>query len=593
MFESASWFVHEVNLQFSPAGLEMLRADNTDVLFVGLHFPVERILETGGIYDYDTDQPRVNVGVNLKMISAMLKRTSVDDTIGFVVDADEPGFIKIIEANTRTTKYSLNKLRTIHISDTDQYNDLNNVKYTSSIVMESTMFADIIKKLDIVDSDSIRVWCDGKRLVFSSRSSFVESTLQVELSEDSSMPVTSKAPDGVLVAAVKSVEPGINPAEHSTVIPQCPPGDKITPAGIITNGAAAEDGQTVRWPLDEEYPKDFLVRIAKAKNASRKITMHLSKFFSALTMSYDTYIGSLRFILAPKKKKMVTPLDKSTADGMPVGLDLPPPHAHALFCLPGSKGVNVRDEECKKTECEPRKERRRRKRARIEKDKPSVTLIEQNSVRIEQEPGQEIKQGKTAEPGDQRTKPQACTPDISRQNKIRRTESGENAEIEHVTTKLTEFIHGSVVPGNTRGTSLIPSPNQTKVMIPDCFDASKVKPEFIDDDAHLSTAMHPEPTEPKSDESVNLEGKRKKRRYKRLKNPDWFDSNKMLACLTELRYQTSKDTLSSDASESRVPVDLKIPRYIDAGTVQSDYDHTGMPLQLVDAFSSPAHRDKV
>ena len=65
--------------------------------------------------------------------------------------------------------------------------------------------------------------------------------------------------------------------------------------------------------LDAFYPLSFVMRIAKAKAVSRCVALNLSDAVPVICFSYDTEIGSLRFVLASKDESKATDVDREVA----------------------------------------------------------------------------------------------------------------------------------------------------------------------------------------------------------------------------------------------------------------------------------------
>ena len=69
--------------------------------------------------------------------------------------------------------------------------------------------------------------------------------------------------------------------------------------------------------LDAFYPLSFVMRIAKAKAVSRCVALNLSDTVPVICFSYDTEIGSLRFVLASKDESKATDVDREVASVAP------------------------------------------------------------------------------------------------------------------------------------------------------------------------------------------------------------------------------------------------------------------------------------
>lgn len=69
--------------------------------------------------------------------------------------------------------------------------------------------------------------------------------------------------------------------------------------------------------LDAFYPLSFVMRIAKAKAVSRCVALNLSDAVPVICFSYDTEIGSLRFVLASKDESKATDVDREATAAAP------------------------------------------------------------------------------------------------------------------------------------------------------------------------------------------------------------------------------------------------------------------------------------
>lgn len=325
MFESADVFVQEVKLRFTENGLYFISNDNIGIVLIALYLPSSFIRETGGKYIYNTKMPCVDIGLNLKYLADLLKRTGQDDTIGFHVDVMDDENITIIEANAKTKKYSEHKLRQITVADTVDYEELNKVTYETSILMDSTMFNDNIKKLNIIKSETVRLWCDGERLIMMSKGAFAETKIQIVCKKSDPTPQSSTQYE-VEPNQIPQVSTGTTADESSSQNQMGMMGNATSDLSDVNQNL--QMGQTIKWPMDQEYPKEYLTKIAKAKSVSRKIALLLSKRCPALTLVYDTFIGSIRYILAP--------FHSTLGD---IKLSLPPLNAHEIYSLPHQQNM--------------------------------------------------------------------------------------------------------------------------------------------------------------------------------------------------------------------------------------------------------------
>lgn len=391
MFDAIKDFVQEVNIKFTAEGMEIVNQDSTGVVVVLVQLLLSNIVRAGGLYEYKTAVSSVEVCLNVKLISTTLKSAvSQGDIVEIRILASEPNFVNIIERNVNTRKCIKTKVRVIK-SDNEQTDDyVNKLRYDSCITMESVEFYDNIKKLSITESSTMRLWCDGNVLSFSSVGQFSNIMLNVELqkSEDAMRLANAAAAQKVKQERMKRAQslsqsdaaPPPPPSSLSTAdVPpslsdaaqqQQPqikkePGDVSTQdthttdessstttivatteqsrqeqteceqqlkpfieASVMTvdpmqstslekrfscikRGSALycrkTDGseqqkQQQQEVTDEDYPLSFLMRIAKSKAVSKYISILGSSTFPIVTLSFDTEIGSLRFILASKEK---------------------------------------------------------------------------------------------------------------------------------------------------------------------------------------------------------------------------------------------------------------------------------------------------
>ena len=285
MFEAANSFVHEATLRFSEKGMQMTSSDHMEAVLVSLHLLAKKIVENGGSYVYRMQGSYYDVGIDLKNLTSILKTMQVEDTIEFRVDAIDKGYITMIESNSKTCKFARHKLRTIKDSElvNSVFDELGDIQYTHNAVMDTCMFYDMMKKLDNAGGPAVRFYCDGRRMVFMAEGDWMETTYQISFSQSEK---------GGGVGGEKGV---VNAPIANEAVP-----DTLPPA--ITLGEQAEE----TWPIDAEYPREVLKKIAKAKTVNRKIAFHLSRFFQGLTLSYVTFLGKLTFIIANRTKKTIT-----------------------------------------------------------------------------------------------------------------------------------------------------------------------------------------------------------------------------------------------------------------------------------------------
>lgn len=394
MFDAIKDFVQEVNIKFTAEGMEIVNQDSTGVVVVLVQLLLPNIVRAGGLYEYKTAVSSVEVCLNVKLISTTLKSAvSQGDIVEIRILASEPNFVNIIERNVNTRKCIKTKVRVIK-SDNEQTDDyVNKLRYDSCITMESVEFYDNIKKLSITESSTMRLWCDGNVLSFSSVGQFSNIMLNVELqkSEDAMRLANAAAAQKVKQERMKraqlssqsdTAQPSLSSssflpaadvvsnltdaAQQQQQQPQIKkePGDDNTQdrridesstttitaatteqprqeqteceqqlkpfieASVMTvdpmqstslekrfscikRGSALycrkTDGseqqkQQQQEVTDEDYPLSFLMRIAKSKAVSKYISILGSSTFPIVTLSFDTEIGSLRFILASKEK---------------------------------------------------------------------------------------------------------------------------------------------------------------------------------------------------------------------------------------------------------------------------------------------------
>jgi proliferating cell nuclear antigen PCNA len=271
--ESLRDFVHECSLRFNPAGMEIIGHDRANVIAISYVLPASRFKETGGSYECPST---VEVGIKTKLMATCLKCSTIGDVVSLGIEPDTPGRIVVICRNV--SKVSRWEIVTPILSDDEERITSQGLEFSGSITLPTNLFHEMVRDLTTADVDTVRLYCDGARLLMIADGPMTKMTFELHSGDHRG---NTKFEEGKDIAAGRA-----------------------------------------KWPVDELYPLIFLQKIAKAKNICNRITIHLRPNFPAAFV-YDSSIGILTYLVAPRvdadipKTQCPAPMTPLTAAAAP------------------------------------------------------------------------------------------------------------------------------------------------------------------------------------------------------------------------------------------------------------------------------------
>ena len=255
-FESMRDFVNEIRLTFKKDGMELLGQDKGHVVLVRYMLPAKKIRDTGGSYEHNAADT-VEVGLRTKLVANVLKCSSPGDTVSLSVDPSIPD--RLVFTCQNGAKVSRWEIVTPSVADDDLDSEetVERLHYSGSVTMSSALFHDMIRDLSTADALTVKMCCDGTRLVLSS--------------------------EGLMTRV-------------SFEVVDCRGGVQQKTAATFSRN---NDGA---WPVCESHGITFLQRIAKAKNICSRMTIHMKPDFPTAFV-YDSPIGTLTYIVAPRDEE--------------------------------------------------------------------------------------------------------------------------------------------------------------------------------------------------------------------------------------------------------------------------------------------------
>lgn len=249
--EACRDFSREARLVFAPEGVHLYGRDSAKIVLVQYSLPAVAI-RASGQGKYKCGAECVEVGIDTKIVANCLSSVACGDLVGLSVDMEEePDRLVIRCQNPISGKRSCYKVVIPVIPDDPiARNPVESCGYNSELVMGSLLFHDMIRDLTKSDSPSVRVCCDGKRLVLFANGRNIKAAFEVRVGTDSSR---------------------------------------------FVYNAKKED----RWPVCECFSINFLQKVAKAKGVAQNISIYLQPNFP-IAFSYKTDIGSLSFMITPR-----------------------------------------------------------------------------------------------------------------------------------------------------------------------------------------------------------------------------------------------------------------------------------------------------
>jgi hypothetical protein len=256
-FESMRDFVSEVRLSFRRDGIELLGQDKAHVVLVRYILPAKKIRDTGGQYMYEASAPAVEVGIKTKLVANSAKCASPGDMVSMGVDPEIPG--RLVFTCQNGAKMSRWEIVTPELpEDIVDPDTIDAVQYSGSVTMSSALFHDMIRDLSTADAMTVKLCCDGQRLILST--------------------------EGLMTRVSFEVADGQQQQQQN----------KLT--------ASFDKKSATEWPVCESYALTFLQRIAKAKNICSKVTIFLKPGYPAAFV-YNSPIGSFTYIVMPRDEE--------------------------------------------------------------------------------------------------------------------------------------------------------------------------------------------------------------------------------------------------------------------------------------------------
>lgn len=202
--------------------------------------------------NYRCDANFIEVQIDTKIVASCLSGVSCGDLVGFSVDMDnEPDRLIIRCQNPLSGKRSCYRVIIPEPPEEPVSREsIESVGYNSELVMGSLLFHDMLRDLTKSDANTVRVCCDGNKLILSANGRHVKAAFEVRLGTDDSHFMYNPKP-------------------------------------------------TDRWPVCESFSITFLQKVAKAKGVSQNISLYL-KPNHPISFAYKTTIGSLNFTISPR-----------------------------------------------------------------------------------------------------------------------------------------------------------------------------------------------------------------------------------------------------------------------------------------------------
>ena len=295
--ESVRDFSRESRLVFTPEGVNLYGRDSAKIVLVQYSLPAA-LIRASGQGKYHCNSECIEVGIDTKIVANCLGSVSCGDLVGMSVDMDEePDRLVIRCQNPISGKRSCYKVIIPEIPDDPiTKNPVEACGYNSELVMSSLLFHDMMRDLTKSDSQSVRVCCDGKRLVLFANGRHIKSAFEVRVGHDSS---------------------------HFVYAPK--KGD--------------------RWPVCESFSLSFMQKIAKAKGIAADISIYLQPNFP-IAFTYRSPIGTISFMITPRDDEEWT--ENPSTRVMPAASD----DIHDIVPRQRSNGSKKRQAVSKPTACD-------------------------------------------------------------------------------------------------------------------------------------------------------------------------------------------------------------------------------------------------
>ena len=249
--ESVRDFCNQALLSFSPEGVHLYGKDSAGIVNVQYNLPADKIRsEKQG--NYQCNGQCIEVCIDTKMVAKCVSSVSCGDLVSFSVDPEEnPDFLTIRCQNPVNGKCSnWTVITPTMFDDPVMKNSIEACGYNVELVMSSLLFHDMMRDLSKSDADSVRVYCDGSRLVLEAKGTHIKSSFEVKK------------------------------------------GSEI--AHFEYKGKESD-----KWPVIECFSMMNLERVAKAKNVGPQISIFLKGNFP-IAFAYKADIGVLSYIISPR-----------------------------------------------------------------------------------------------------------------------------------------------------------------------------------------------------------------------------------------------------------------------------------------------------
>ena len=271
--EAVRDFCREARLIFSADGVKLVGQDSAKVVLVQYLLPVSRI-DIPGQGKYRCQGGNIEVGIDTKIVASCLSTVAWGDIVGISIDLDDdPDRLVIRSQNPVAGKRSLFKVIVPELAeDCLTCKQIESCGYNGEIVMNSTLFHDMVRDLKKSEATSVRVCCDGKTLSMVANGRHIKSSFNV----------------------LCGTGPG-----HFQYTPR----------------------QQDRWPVCECFSMGFVEKVSKAKAVADNISIFLQQNFP-VAFTYNSPLGALSFIISavedeewsrnPETRVMPSPVDDIT-----------------------------------------------------------------------------------------------------------------------------------------------------------------------------------------------------------------------------------------------------------------------------------------
>jgi hypothetical protein len=254
MSEALRDMIKECRMVFCVDEVRLYGKDCANVVTVQCSLPAN-LLTTDDQGTYCCSDTRIEVGIDTKFMAKCLSSVSCGDLVSFSVNTEEdPDHLGIKCQNPAIGKrcsWSIVTPLPEDEPDPIAENPISNYAYNSELTLSSALFHDMIRDLTKSDATSIRVCCDGNRLVLAANGRHIKSSSEL----------------------LRGTE-----ARHFS----------------------CTKSSTDRWPVCECFSMTLMQKVAKAKGVSQSISIFLYPNFP-IAFSYKTSIGTLSYIIVSKE----------------------------------------------------------------------------------------------------------------------------------------------------------------------------------------------------------------------------------------------------------------------------------------------------